>query len=74
MQLLIVKNTIIVAPLWSLLLNLTKYNLLGQMMDDDEPAAKRSRTEENLIPEGEFLARNHSPVTMKVMEQFKLAF
>merc|ERR1712029_1301226 len=38
----------------------------GQMMDDDEPAAKRSRTEENLIPEGEFLARNHSPVTMKV--------
>merc|ERR1712098_676441 len=27
----------------------------GQMMDDDEPAAKRSRTEENLIPEGQML-------------------
>jgi len=38
----------------------------GQMMDDDEPLAKRSRTEENLIPEGQFLAQNHSPVTMKV--------
>ena len=73
MQLLIVKFTIIVAPLWRLLLNLILI-LSGQMMDDDEPAAKRSRTEENLIPEGEFLARNHSPVTMKVMEQFKLAF
>ena len=73
MQLLIVKFTIIVAPLWRLLFNLILI-LSGQMMDDDEPAAKRSRTEENLIPEGEFLARNHSPVTMKVMEQFKLAF
>ena len=73
MQLLIVKFTIIVAPLWRLLLNLILI-LSGQMMDDDEPAAKRSRTEENLIPEGEFLARNHSPVTMKVMEQFKQAF
>ena len=67
------KFTIIVAPLWRLLFNLILI-LSGQMMDDDEPAAKRSRTEENLIPEGEFLARNHSPVTMKVMEQFKLAF
>ena len=38
----------------------------GLAMEDDEPAAKRSRTEENLIPEGEFLARNVSPVTMKV--------
>jgi len=36
-------------------------------MDDDEPASKRQRTEENLIPEGEFLARNLSPVTFKVM-------
>ena len=36
------------------------------MMDEDEPASKRSRTEENLVPEGEFLARNPSPVTMKV--------
>ena len=35
-------------------------------MDDDEPASKRQRTEENLIPEGEFLARNLSPVTFKV--------
>merc|ERR1719232_2356186 len=35
-------------------------------MEDDEPASKRSRIEENLIPEGEFLARNVSPVTMKV--------
>ena len=38
----------------------------SQMMDDDEPASKRSRTEENLIPEGEFLARNPGPVTMKI--------
>jgi len=36
-------------------------------IDDDEPASKRQRTEENLIPEGEFLARNLSPVTFKVM-------
>eukprot|EP00092_Neocalanus_flemingeri_P015148 GFUD01016365.1.p1 GENE.GFUD01016365.1~~GFUD01016365.1.p1 ORF type:complete len:693 (-),score=250.90 GFUD01016365.1:3063-5141(-) len=38
-----------------------------QPMDEDEPASKRQRTEENLIPEGEFLARNLSPVTFKVM-------
>merc|ERR1712106_951233 len=38
-----------------------------QTMDEDEPANKRQRTEENLIPEGEFLARNLSPVTFKVM-------
>ena len=35
-------------------------------MEDDEPASKRSRIEENLIPEGEFLVRNVGPVTMKV--------
>jgi len=38
----------------------------GQMLEEDEPASKRSRTEENLIPEADFLARNPSPVTMKV--------
>jgi len=38
----------------------------GQVLDEDEPASKRSRTEENLIPEGEFLARNVSPVTMSI--------
>merc|ERR1740122_447260 len=36
------------------------------MMDDDEPASKKSRIEEHLIPEGEFLARNAGPVTFKV--------
>merc|ERR1719245_1473075 len=35
-------------------------------MDDDEPASKKSRMEEHLIPEGEFLARNQGPVTFKV--------
>jgi len=40
---------------------------IQQTMDEDEPASKRQRTEENLIPEGEFLARNLSPVTFKVM-------
>jgi len=40
---------------------------IQQAMDEDEPANKRSRTEENLIPENEFLARNLSPVTFKVM-------
>merc|ERR1719225_283014 len=30
------------------------------MMDEDEPASKRSRTEENLVPEGEFLAEPES--------------
>jgi len=34
--------------------------------DEDEPPGKRSRTEENLVPEGEFLARNPGPVTFKV--------
>ena len=32
----------------------------------DKLASKRSRIEENLIPEGEFLARYAGPVTMKV--------
>jgi len=36
------------------------------MMDEDEPASKKSRIEEHLIPEGEFLARNAGPVTFKV--------
>jgi len=31
-----------------------------------EPPAKRMRGEESLIPEHEFLARHHSPVTFKV--------
>ena len=35
-------------------------------MDDDEPASKKSRMEEHLVPEGEFLARNQGPVTFKV--------
>ena len=35
-------------------------------MDEDEPASKKSRMEEHLIPEGEFLARNQGPVTFKV--------
>ena len=30
------------------------------------PPAKRLKTEENLIPEGQFLARYQSPVTFKV--------
>merc|ERR1739842_289322 len=32
----------------------------------DEPPTKRQRTEDNLIPEGEFMARNLSPVSFKV--------
>ena len=38
----------------------------SQMLEDDEPSAKRSRTEENLIPEEIFMARNPSTVTMQV--------
>jgi splicing factor 3A subunit 1 len=37
------------------------------IIDDDEPAAKRSKTEENLMPEAEFMARFGSPVTFKVL-------
>ncbi|XP_043571599.1 splicing factor 3A subunit 1 [Chiloscyllium plagiosum] len=33
---------------------------------DDEPAAKKMKSEENLIPEEEFLRRNKSPVTVKI--------
>ena len=36
------------------------------MMEDDEPPNKRSRTEENLVPEDQFLARNPGPVTLSV--------
>jgi len=40
---------------------------IPQSVDEDEPSSKRQRTEENLIPEGEFLARNISPVSFKVI-------
>ena len=43
---------------------------IQQAMEEDEPASKRQRTEENLIPEGEFLARNLSPVSFKVNTVF----
>eukprot|EP00062_Callorhinchus_milii_P016718 gi/632968315/ref/XP_007900459.1/ PREDICTED: splicing factor 3A subunit 1 [Callorhinchus milii] len=33
---------------------------------EDEPVAKKSKTEDNLIPEEEFLRRNKGPVTVKV--------
>lgn len=33
---------------------------------DDEPPNKKSKTEESLIPEAEFLARNQGPVTVRV--------
>ena len=36
------------------------------MMEEEEPPNKRSRTEENLIPEDQFLARNPGPVTLSV--------
>ena len=32
----------------------------------EEPPAKKQKTEENLIPESEFMANNPSPVTFKV--------
>jgi hypothetical protein len=35
-------------------------------MDLGEPPSKRMRGEESLIPESEFMARHHSPVTFKV--------
>jgi len=35
--------------------------------DDDEPLAKRSKTEEALMSEGEFMARHQSPVHFKVL-------
>ena len=35
-------------------------------MDMGEPPSKRMRGEESLIPESEFMARHHSPVTFKV--------
>jgi hypothetical protein len=34
------------------------------------PPAKRLKTEENLIPEGQFLSRYGSPVTFKVIPIF----
>ncbi|MGH0139740.1 UNVERIFIED_CONTAM: hypothetical protein FKN15_028633 [Acipenser sinensis] len=33
---------------------------------DDEPASKKMKSEDNLIPEEEFLRRNKAPVTVKV--------
>jgi hypothetical protein len=36
-------------------------------MDMGEPPSKRMRGEESLIPESEFMARHHSPVTFKVV-------
>jgi len=36
------------------------------MMEEEEPPNKRSRTEENLIPEEQFLARHSGPVTLSV--------
>lgn len=33
---------------------------------DDEPPSKKSKTEENLIPEAEFLAKNKGPVMVRV--------
>ncbi|XP_060699585.1 splicing factor 3A subunit 1 [Hemiscyllium ocellatum] len=33
---------------------------------DDEPATKKMKSEENLIPEEEFLRRNKGPVTVKI--------
>lgn len=33
---------------------------------DDEPPSKKSKSEESLIPENEFLARNKGPVTFKI--------
>lgn len=33
---------------------------------DDEPPSKRSRTEDQLIPEHDFLAQNKGPVTFQV--------
>jgi hypothetical protein len=40
---------------------------IQQTLNEGEPASKRQKTEEDLIPEGEFLARNLSPVSFKVM-------
>merc|ERR1719330_6959 len=37
-----------------------------RQLEQDEPPTKRQRTEDNLIPEGEFMARNLSPVSFKV--------
>jgi len=34
--------------------------------DDDEPPSKRSKTEDQLMPENEFLAHNKGPVTFQV--------
>lgn len=34
---------------------------------DDEPIAKKAKTEDSLIPEEQFLAQNKSPVTFKVV-------
>ncbi|KAJ8678963.1 hypothetical protein QAD02_014750 [Eretmocerus hayati] len=34
---------------------------------DDEPQAKRLRTEDNLIPEAQFLARNRGPVQVNIL-------
>lgn len=35
-------------------------------VDDEQPPAKKMRTEETLMPEGEFMAKNPSPVPLKV--------
>jgi len=42
-------------------------SLPPQMLDDDEPSAKRSKMEEALMSEGEFMARHQSPVSFKVL-------
>lgn len=36
------------------------------MPADDEPPSKKTKTEESLIPEAEFLAKNKGPVTVRV--------
>merc|ERR550519_3081869 len=42
------------------------FKLKQQHEETEGPQAKRQRTEDNLIPEGEFMARNLSPVTFKL--------
>ncbi|XP_046387283.1 splicing factor 3A subunit 1 [Ischnura elegans] len=41
-------------------------NMLKHVEVEDEPPAKKLRTEETLMPEGEFMAKNPSPVSLKV--------
>merc|ERR1739844_657324 len=38
-----------------------------QQMEMDEPPNKKARGEDNLMPEADFLARNVSPVTFRVV-------